>query len=134
LGLWALQFGISGSLTTPWGGSVTLSAGIAFDGQGNVAIYEDAGPGMGTGAGESVGGTVQFSATAQTVNDLTGQFNTVSAGVGACLSGTVDGFTGTTSDGRIVTGGGITIGEGIGVTSFNGFTYTAIQPVTNACP
>jgi hypothetical protein len=40
---------------------------------------------------------MQFSANAQTVNDLTGQFNTVSAGVGAGLSGTVDGFTGTTS-------------------------------------
>jgi RHS repeat-associated protein len=132
-GLWTFQFGIGGSLTTPWGGSITLSGGIAFDGHGNIALYETAGPGMGIGAGESAGGTMQFSANAQTVNDLTGQFNTVSAGAGAGLSGTIDGFTGTTADGRIVSGAGITIGEGIGVTSFNGFTYTAIQPIGNVC-
>jgi hypothetical protein len=88
---------------------------------------------MGIGAGESAGGTVQYSANAQTVNDLTGQFNNVSVGAGAGLGGTVDSFTGVTPDGQVVTGGGITIGEGLGITSFNGITYTSIVPISSRC-
>jgi hypothetical protein len=72
LGLWVVQFGISGSVTFPGGQSLNLSVGVAFDGHGNIATYETGGPGAGFGLGESAGGTVQVSANAETVNDLRG--------------------------------------------------------------
>jgi hypothetical protein len=135
LGLWTLQLGLGGSVTTPWGGSLYLSVGVAVDGFGNIGFYETGGPGVGIGLGESYGGTVQYSPNAQTINDLSGPFATVSAGLGAGIGGTVDAFTGTTDDGRNVSGFGFTIGEGLGVTSFDGVTYTGVQPIgkTNAC-
>ena len=134
MGLWALQIGLGGGVTFPWGGSITLGFGLAFDGNGNVAVYEAYGAGAGIGAGETAGGTVQYSANAQSIDDLLGLFNNVSVGGGAGFGGTLDAFTGTTDNGQVVTGGGFTIGEGAGVTSFDGITNTLIQPLMSQPP
>jgi RHS repeat-associated protein len=127
-GLWAGQVGLGGSVTTPRGASLSLSFGFAFDSSGGFGTYQAGGPGLGVGTGESWGLSLQLSPNSQTINDLSGPFNAVSAGLGAGAGGTVDGFTGTTTDGRQIYGGGFTIGQGLGMTSFDGVTNTFVQP------
>jgi hypothetical protein len=124
LGLWTVQIGWSGTSTTPSGVSGVWFGGIAFDSDGNVALYSGSGAGSGVGAGASIGGSFQFS-NAPTICQLGGPFLNGSRGGGWGDDATGDFFAGA---GGIV-GGGITEGVGLGSTSFLGVTNTVISPL-----
>ena len=91
---------------------VIAPAGAAWD------DFFDA-PGVGGGA------SAQFS-NAQNICDLAGAFNNISRGGGWGPDITGDGFEGPISDGPIV-GGGLTVGDGIGSTSFSDATNTSVN-------
>ena len=122
-GLWTVQVGGTVNYTLPFGVSGSYSAGIAFDGHGNISAYYGGGGGPGIGAGASAGINVGAS-SADDVHDLGGWFVNGSAGGGWGPNITADAFYGKTDDGRGIVGGGLSIGPGLGVTSFVGPTYT----------
>ena len=124
LGLYTLQLGIAGGGTifgfvVPQGGF-----GIAIDTHGNVGTYTYSGIGVGVGVQAEVGGSAQVS-TAETIYDLSGPFSNTSAHGGNGLGGSVDYFTGSSSNGQ-VTGGGITFGLSAGASASLTTTGTQI--------
>ena len=65
---------------------------------------------------------------ADTICQLKKTFGNVSAGLGDGAAGSVDGFWGGDPSAPIA-GFGATLGAGIGLTSFDGATYTGLGPV-----
>ncbi len=65
---------------------------------------------------------------AATVCDLKGPFTNGSVGAGAGIAGSIDVFSGN-SDHGWVTGGGFTVGAGLGAGGFAGGTWTSLGPV-----
>lgn len=126
-GLWTIQLGLSGTYTTPFGRAGAGFAGITFDSQGNVGTYWGGGLGLGIGAGGSGGLSVQGS-NAKTICDLRGPFGNVSAGGGWGPGAIGEGFWGPSDTGTVI-GGGVTVGAGLGATSFDGINNTWVQPM-----
>lgn len=112
---------------TLFGVSLTGFGGIALDNEGNIALYYGGGFGGGAGAHATLGVSFQGS-NAKTVCDLTGNFTNLSLGAGTGLDATVDAFGGP-SDHGLVTGGGLTIGAGLGASAFGGVTNTQMPIV-----
>jgi len=113
-GLTTGQVGVSVNYTLPWGPSGTASAGVAVDGNWNVATYWSWGGGLGAGAGASGGVSLAYS-NAYTVCGLRGPFMNFSGTFGAEAAGTADYFTGKgPAPGGVVQGGGVTVGVGGG--------------------
>jgi RHS repeat-associated protein len=121
-------FGVGLSVNGQWGPiNVNWSGGLVFDNHGGVGIYNAPGAGVGVGAG--VSGGISFSASnAQGICDLAGPFSNFSVGAGAGLSGSIEGFQGP-SDHGTVTGGGFTIGPGLGAGGSAGGSYTWVTPI-----
>jgi RHS repeat-associated protein len=129
-GLWGTgQVGIGGggSFLGPIGG--VFGGGLAVDGQGNVGLYGYYGLGLGTGAGGNLGLQL-LGSNGCTIDDLKGKFAGTSLGAGDGAAGAADGFAGSSPHGP-VTGGGVTLGAGIGGSSFGGGTYTWVIPLFN---
>jgi RHS repeat-associated protein len=122
LGLWTLQIGFSAGFTFPTGFSGTFFFGLALDDRGGAAGYYGGGIGAGIGAGAG-GGLSAIVSSANTVSDLSGVFANGSLGVGAGGYTALDVFTGASGT-RPITGGGATIGLGLGAVTFAGPTYT----------
>ncbi len=128
LGLTTVQVGIT---VTGQVGPFTFtgSAGIAFDGSGNIGVYTTGGGGAGAGGGVSGGVSVSGS-NAQTINDLSGPFNQVSLGGGWGPNASGDAFTGSSPNGT-VHGGGVTVGPGLSAGGSTTITGTNITPLFN---
>jgi RHS repeat-associated protein len=122
LGLWTLQLGFSAGFTFPTGFSGTFFFGLALDDKGGAAAYYGGGIGAGVGAGAG-GGLSVIASSANTVNDLSGVFANGALGVGAGGYAALDVFTGASGT-TPITGGGATIGLGLGAVTFAGPTYT----------
>jgi len=127
LGLWTFQMGfsVSGSL---FGFSGTAFIGFAIDGNGDIAPIYGAGGGLGVGAGVS-GGVFIGTSNGNTVCDLGGPFDNLSLGGGWGPDATGDAFYGHGTQGQTVLGGTLTLGPGLGATSFAGITGTNVGPV-----
>jgi RHS repeat-associated protein len=112
LGLYTLQLGVAVGGT--FLGIVVPQAGfgIAIDTSGNVGSYKYVGGGVGISVSAGAGGSVQVS-NAQTIYDLSGPFANVGVHGGAGLGGSVDFFTGSSSNGPVF-GGGVTFGPSAG--------------------
>jgi hypothetical protein len=124
LGLWTGQVGVAINVTIgPF--TVALGGGIAFDGHGNIAGYSEYGGGASVGADISGGLTIKGS-NGDTINDLNGPFVNASVGGGAGPHGSADVFMGTGENGQTVTGGGITIGGGLGAGASTTITTTTV--------
>jgi hypothetical protein len=128
LGLWTGQIGINISFNVFGILTGNVSAGIAVDGQGNVAGYSAVGPGVSAGASVSGGISLQGS-NGNTIYDLNGPFANVSVGGGAGVYASADGFIGYGVDGQKVGGGGVTIGVGIGASTSATITNTQVRPI-----
>ena len=126
-GLWTFQMGFSGSFTF-FGFSATGFVGFAIDGHGDIATIAGGGLGAGMGAGAS-GGVFAGASNGDTVCDLSGPFDNISSGGGWGPDATGDAFYGYGANGQKVTGGSITLGPGLGNTSFVGGTGTHVGPV-----
>lgn len=126
-GLWTFEVGAS------WNGqlgpvNVNWNLGFVIDGHGNLGWYNTAGGGIGAGADGSVG--VSFGAsTGDCIQDISGPFGNTSAGLGAGLHGSVEGFSGPGSQGQTVAGGGFTIGAGAGGGWSVGGSQTWVHPI-----
>ena len=133
-GLWTGQIGLSGNFTAPWGGTVVFFGGIAIDTSGHIGTYSGGGLGLGVGAKGSSGVSFGLS-NASTICGLSGPFTDVSVGGGAGAAGTGDFFYGYDRSGNIVTGGGVTLGPGLGVAASAVRTYTFVRPFGRySCP
>jgi hypothetical protein len=129
---------------TPYGASGAGGFGIAIDDQGNIGTYFYGGGGV-TGelgptglpnfsaGGEASGGLQMAWSNAQTISDLAGPFGNASIGGGDGIGGSIDGFTGNSSNGW-VTGGGFTLGLGDGIGGFAGVTNTWVNPFNPFAP
>jgi hypothetical protein len=116
------QFQLWGKLT------IAGSAGVVFDSNGQIAPYISL-PlgGLGSGFGSFKGGFggISIGGFDGSVNDFKGPFFNSSNTYGDEAAVGLQYFAGPSSDGsRLITGGGIEIGTGEGVTSFRGATYT----------
>ena len=129
-GLWTFQMGFSGSISLPFGFSFTGFVGFAIDGHGEIApIY---GGGLGQGMGEGLSGGVFIGASnATSVCNLSGPFANLALGGGWGPDATGDAFYGLDSQGQSVLGGSVTVGAGLGATSFDGATITHVGLVGN---
>jgi hypothetical protein len=78
-----------------------------------------------------LGISTSYSDNARTNNDLSGAFWNFSVGGGIGPGGNIDGYYGSTDDGRLITGGGITAGEAIGGGVTITRTYTWVTPLFN---
>lgn len=127
-GLWTAQIGLSvsgqiGVLSVNW------SAGIAFDGHGNIGSYSTPFAGGGAGARAS-GGVSVAGSNADTIYGLGGLFYNVSGGGGLGASGSVQGFWGNDAiTNAPVVGGGFTVGPGAGGGGSAGASHTVITPL-----
>ena len=130
-GLCTLQLGLTLSATLPNGFSATVFAGLAFDCKGGFGTYFGGGAGVGVGIGALGGGTVLVS-NGRDIHDLRGPFNQIGIGGGTGSAGAAEAFYGTTRDGRPILGAGGTFGGGLGVTSFDGGTYTVVNYISKA--
>ena len=132
-GLFTLDIGLAVNFTLPVGPigiPISVSTGIAIDTQGHVAIVNvhTLVPGVGEGAGGSAGVSVHAS-NAKTVCGLSGPFLNVSGTAGVSgLGGTGDFFTGTDGQGRVVDGGGATLGLAGGAAASVQITDTQVRP------
>ena len=107
--------------------NINWNIGIAADNHGDFGFYNA--PGGGLGAGEGITGGLSFSASnAHGICDLAGPFGNVSVGGGAGLGASFEGFHGPSPHGN-VTGGGFTIGAGIGAGGLAGTSYTWVMPI-----
>jgi RHS repeat-associated protein len=124
-GLWTVQIRLNININL--GGPLVFSGtiGIAFDGCGNVASYHEYGGGVATGSTAS-GGLVLHASNGDTIGDLNGPFNNVTAGGGWGPHASGDGFFGFGSHGQRVVGGGITIGYGVGGSTSETITKTDV--------
>lgn len=82
------------------------------------------------GAREMFGVTVAGS-NAATVHDLHGPFAEQHVGGGAGIAADVSAFEGTSDTGQKITGGAITIGEGVGASIGTGLSGTAVKKIGN---
>jgi RHS repeat-associated protein len=122
-----LQIGFSGSFNFSGPLSGTFSFGFAFDTNGRIGSYYTAGGGLSAGAGTALG--LQFATSnGHGICSLQDGFDNVSATGGVALGGTIDGFTGTDSSGRAVSGGGVTVGLAGGAAASAMYTYTKVVP------
>jgi RHS repeat-associated protein len=120
-----IQIGPSATLDLGFGaGAVGL--GIAIDRKGNVAFYDYAGGGFGSG----LSGVAGLSVNANSVSDLSGRFLSGSASVGVGPAGTADVFVGNSPNGDVA-GAGLTLGGGAGASVFGGVTGTNITKLGN---
>ena len=85
------------------------------------------GAGLGVGVGVS-GGVFAGVSNAKTVCGLAYSFVNLSGGLGAAADAAGDVFYGKSS-GQNVVGGTLTLGTGLGETSFIGRTYTRVGPI-----
>ena len=135
-GLCALQVGVSGSYTY-LGISYSFGYGIAFDDSGNIGSYSvPGGANLALGEGFSFGTSFEYSENANTLFDLSGAFFNSTAAFGAGVSAGFDSFYGYVQDpnGGIqypVSGAGITLGVGAGVSASTGYNYTLINSSFN---
>jgi len=126
LDLWTAALGITTDLQ--WGPiNVNFAGGLAIDGFGNVGTYTSQGVGLGMGATVSCGISSSVS-DAQTIFDLAGPFSTGSLGGGWGPDASGDYFAGLSLNGW-VTGGGVTIGAGLGAGGSSSITRTNISPI-----
>jgi RHS repeat-associated protein len=125
LGLWTGQVGISVSIDLGGPFTFNISAGIAFDGHGNVASYNEIGGGASTSPDASIGISLHES-NGDSIDDLNGPFVNLAVGGGWGPHATGDAFTGIGSQGQLVEGGGLTIGIGIGAAVSTTITDTTI--------
>jgi RHS repeat-associated protein len=127
-GLWTFQIG--GAINLNGGpGSASWSAGIAFDGHGNIAAFGTIFGGIGGGARASAGVTFGGS-TAETVSGLGGPYNVINGGAALGPSGSGQVFWGQDqTNNRTVVGWGATIGAGVGGGASGGESYTSIVPL-----
>jgi RHS repeat-associated protein len=119
-----LSIGVSVNLQ--WGPfSFSGSAGFAIDAAGNLGTYSTVGVGGGAGAKVS-GGVTATASNAKTICDLAGPFYNATAGGGA--GGDIEGtaFSGSSPHGW-VTGGGATVGAGLGAGGSVTYTGTIIK-------
>jgi len=138
--------------------SFQYSGGFAFDGCGDFGVYNSLPLGGGNfsygglgnypnqtngfpfnnispdsvGDVNSIGLSIAGSKSAVCICDLAGPFLNGSIGLGDGLATSVDGFIGQ-SDHGIVTGGGVTIGAGIGAGGSVTGTNTYITPLVGHC-
>lgn len=125
-GLWTLSIGLSingqiGSI------NINISGGIAVDSSGNIGTYTTGGGGLGIGA-KIAGGMSISGSNAKTICDLSGPFASGSVGGGWGPNASGDYFTGSSRNGW-VTGGGITIGAGLGAGGSSAITGTKVYPI-----
>jgi hypothetical protein len=108
---------------------IQWSEGLAIDTRGNVARLDVGGAGLGVGA--KVSGGVNFSwSNGQTVQALSSYFNNQSIGGAAGPSASLDIFEAVDlTAGRVVIGGGPTIGFGLGGGATNTVTFTNVTPL-----
>lgn len=126
LGLWTAAVGSTIEFQI---GTINLnfSGGFVIDDNGNIGTYTTGGGGLGMGARASGGISISFS-NAQTISDLSGPFSSGSLGGGWGANASGDYFTGPSNNGW-VTGGGVTIGAGLGAGGSSSITYTRINPI-----
>jgi hypothetical protein len=122
-GMYALQFGFAISVSA-FDIVVPLSAGVVIDTQGSGGVYGSAGYGLQVGASAQGSLSIQVS-NARTIYDLSGPFSNLSAHGGVGLGGSIDYFTGPSSNGP-VTGGGVTLGVAAGVSASIAVTSTTV--------
>jgi hypothetical protein len=130
---WTLQIGFAANLQlpSPFGVNVNFGWGVAIDGHWNLETYGDIGAGVGYSTGRaSVGVQALSSQNADAVYELRGPFATTSSGLGLGAYGSVDTFYGWGADGRPITGGGGTVGFGVGGGAASGGSVTC---VANGC-
>jgi RHS repeat-associated protein len=127
-GLYTLQLGLTVGGTL-FGVTVSVFAGVVIDTQGNVAVYDGYGGGLGEGAGVA-GGISAAVSNAHTVCGIGGPFAQASGTGGfAGAAGTVDYFTGEgDAPNGIVDGVGATIGVGGGAAASAQATNTFVHP------
>lgn len=108
--------------------AIDVSAGVAGDARGNVALYSEAGGGAGA-RGDAYAGFTMHWTNARTVNDLAGQSYAGSAGggFGPYVSGDASYSPG--QGGSSVKGFGFTIGAGAGGGGSATVTETTIRPI-----
>jgi RHS repeat-associated protein len=126
MGLLTLQIGLAGGGTTI-GGMVAIQGGfgIAIDTQGNIGYYDYSGLGSGIGLGQAGSGLSMQVSSAPTIYDLNGPFTNISLQGGATLGGSIDFFTGGSSNGEVI-GGGITFGANVGASASLSTTSTQV--------
>ena len=137
LGLWALNIGISLSVTVP-GTPIAFNGGfgIVADGNGNIGGYSSLGAGVGVGAAGSLGVNAGVYPGAKTINDFGGPFNNANFGAGAGPYGSIDIFQDPSKSATSPSsyGGGFTVGIGIGGSGSVTRTDTSIYPLGNTRP
>jgi hypothetical protein len=109
--------------------SISYSIAFALDGFGNIASYGYYGGGGALGTPGFSGGVNTAVSNGDTVCDLAGPFKNASLGGGWGPNATGDAFWGEGSQGQMVEGGGLTLGVGLGASSFSGETNTVLGPI-----
>lgn len=143
-GLKVYSFGFTGSLNVPLLGPIgaagTWSAGLVWDGHGNVGLYgttSSAGVGVGAGAGVGISASVYGG---DKISDYAGPFDNSAIGAGLGGHGSIDVYRDPSKSFTDLSGygGGITIGVGVGGSASVVRTDTMVVPLTNprgkTCP
>jgi RHS repeat-associated protein len=126
-----LQIGVN--ISGIWGiGAGSATGGIAIDDSFHIAGYYEGGLGIGTGA-KVQGGLAIHASDAPGIEDLQGIFGNGSVGAGKGIAGSIDGFHGDSPHGK-VTGGGVTLGAGLGLGWSVIGTYTGLLPIFSPDP
>jgi RHS repeat-associated protein len=128
-GLWTFSIGLSINIQA---GPINVqgSVGVAVDSSGHVGTIVTGGGGLGVGAAVSGGLSIQGS-NAKTISDLGCPFANGSVGGSLGIGGSIDQFHGQSPNGP-VTGGGFTIGPGVGGGASGAITETLVIPWTSA--
>ena len=131
------SYDLSGLFTISLGGSLNIqlgpinihfSSGFAIDSSGNVGAYNTAGGGFGGTGAEASGGLSLNASNANSICDLSGPFASGNVGGGLGGGAAANYFTGPSQDGW-VTGGGVTLGAGLGAGGSVGGTDTYVNPL-----
>ena len=110
-------------------GAFSLSTGLVADGHGNIGTYLTSFRGVGIGEGFTGGVSFAGSGNADTIYDLKNTFDNATFGAADGVGASGDIFKGSTDDGRLVSGGGFTLGGGLGGGGSVGKSFTAIYPL-----
>jgi RHS repeat-associated protein len=124
-GLNTFQVGLAG-MGSGFGLGFGVSFGVAVDDHGNYGFYVTPEGGAAIGVGFSGGAQVAVS-NAATINDLSGWFGNLSIGAASGFAATGDMFIGGDSNGNPVTGGGFSVGAGLGGSALGGPCYTFLN-------
>lgn len=119
---------VAATLNGSTGGSGTVSAGVAVDQQGNVAVYTETGGGLGPSADVNAGVSVHMT-SADNVYELQGLSANVSVGGGAGTHASADVSYAEAPDGSAIVGVGLTVGAGAGAGGAATVNDTKITPV-----